>query len=182
MLSALRSLGGCRWHLGAAAMIALSACSRDAADTNSGGSDSAGASRGAAGSPLAGTYTAADFARLRWLEGSWRGALPDGGFFHERYHFVDDSTIVMHGFADSTFTIATDSSRITLRDGTIASEGGARSVATALDSTSVSFSPERPGSNHFTWTRQSEDRWTASLRSSGQAPRMTVYRLERVKR
>lgn len=182
MLWALRSLGRRGWQVGTAAMIALSACGRDGADAKPGGADPDGAGRPAAGSPLAGTYALADFERLRWLEGNWRGALPDGGFFHERYHFVDDSTIVMHSFSDSTFTVVTDSSRITLRDGTVANEGGARSVATALDSSSVSFSPERPGSNHFTWTRESADRWTASLRSSGQAPRMTVYRLERVKR
>jgi len=108
--------------------------------------------------------------------------MPTGGYFYERYQFVDDSTIVMYGYADSTFTAATDTSRITLRGSTVRHDGSARSVATALDSQSVSFSPERPGSNHFTWTRESDDRWTASLRSGGQAPRITVYRLERITR
>lgn len=182
MLSALHSFEARRWQVAAAAMIALSACSRDDAGANAGAAESAGAAQPAAESPLAGTYTPADFAHLRWLEGSWRGTMPSGGFFYERYHFVDDSTIVMHSYPDSSFGAPGDSSRITLRGSTVMHDGSARSVATALDSQSVSFSPERPGSNHFTWTRESGDRWTASLRSGGQAPRITVYRLERVTR
>ena len=74
-------------------------------------------------SPAAGQYTPVDFAHLGWLVGSWRGRLPDGGSFYERYRLLDDSTIAMRGYADSTFARATDSARITLRAGTVAEFG-----------------------------------------------------------
>jgi len=133
----------------------------------------------------AGRYSVQDFAQLRWLEGSWRGRLPDGGYFYERYGLVDDSTIVMHGFADSTLARATDSARITLRDGTIADEGGSsRWVATRLDSNVVDFTSAKEASNGFAWARESPDRWTATLRSTDaqRRPQTTVYRMERIGR
>ena len=167
--------------IAALVVLTLAAC---AGDKEQEPPPAAGSQRaaGQGAEPASGRYALTDFAQLRWLEGDWRGTLPDGGFFYERYRFVDDSTIVMHGFADSTFSAANDSARITLRGQTVANEGGARSVATALDSRSVSFAPTRPGSNHFTWTRDSEDAWTATLRPPGQAPRITVYKLERIGR
>lgn len=139
----------------------------------------------AAPAAQAGRYSLQDFAYLRWLEGSWRGRLPDGGYFYERYQFVDDSTIVMHGLADSTLARATDSARITLRDGMVADEGGSsRWVATRLDSNVVDFTSAKDASNGFAWARESPDRWTATLRSTDaqRRPRTTVYRMERIGR
>ncbi len=132
--------------------------------------------------PAAGRYSAQDFGQLRWLEGSWRGRLPDGGYFFERYRMRDDSTIVMHGFPDSTLTRATDSARITLRDGTIADEGSTRWVATRLDSNVVDFTSEKNASNGFSWARESQDRWKATLRSLNRErqPQTTVYQMERI--
>jgi len=161
--------------------LAIGACAGEGTPEASRPADSpATAAQSANPQPQPGRYTLADFGSLRWLEGSWRGALPDGGYFYERYHFVDDSTIVMHGFADSTFSTPNDTSRISLRGQTVASEGSSRYVATALGSRSVSFAPTRAGANHFTWSRDSENAWTATLRSAGEPPRTTVYKLERV--
>ena len=158
----------------------LGACSGGADHGASDTAHSPAAAPGAAAGPQPGRYALADFSQLRWLEGSWRGTLPDGGHFYERYRFVDDSTIVMQGFPDSTFGSANDSARITLRGQTVANEGSARSVATSLDSRNVSFAPERAGANHFTWSRDSDSTWTATLRSGGATPRTTIYKLERV--
>jgi hypothetical protein len=134
--------------------------------------------------PVAGRYTLPDFARLRWLDGSWRGRLPDGGYFYERYRVMNDSTIAMRGFPDSLFARVTDSSTIGFRGGTISSEGGSRWVVTRLDSSAVDFASERDASNNFTWVRESPDRWTATLRSVDRQGRAqtTVYPMERVRR
>ena len=134
--------------------------------------------------PVAGRYSAQDFGRLRWLEGSWRGRLPDGGYFYERYRLLDDSTIAMRAFPDSLFARVTDSSNITLRGGTVADEGGTRWVATRLDPDAVDFASEGNASNNFTWKRDSPDRWTATLRSNDAQGRQrtTVYPMERVRR
>ena len=162
--------------------LSAGACAGESTPDASRPADSpAATAQGTGPQPSPGRYTIADFGALRWLEGSWRGTLPEGGYFYERYHFIDDSTIVMHAFPDSTFSAPNDSSRITLRGQTVASEGGSRYVATSLDSRNVTFAPTRAGSNHFTWTRDSEDAWTATLRSAGQSPRTTVYKLERAR-
>jgi hypothetical protein len=127
-------------------------------------------------------YSLADFRQLGWLEGRWRGSLPNGGYFYEQYAWRDDSTIVMHSFADSTFARATDSARIVFRARVVANEGAtARWEATRLDSVSVEFIPIRGASNSFAWLRESPTRWTATLRSADREgrSRQTVYRMER---
>jgi hypothetical protein len=134
--------------------------------------------------PDAGTFTIEDFRRLRWLEGPWRGFMPDGNKFYERYRIVDDSTMVMHSFRDSTFIGPADSARITLRGGRVADEGGdgkARWVATRLDSVGVDFAPERGAKNHFSWTRESPTQWSATLRWTDDQgrPQTVVYALHK---
>lgn len=142
-------------------------------------------SGGAAAASSAKQYSLADFRQLRWLEGRWRGGLPNGDSFYEQYRWADDSTIVMHSFPDSTFARASDSARISLRNGVVANEGAtARWEATDLDSASVDFAPVRGASNSFGWVRESSTRWTATLRSTDREgrPQQTVYRMERINR
>lgn len=117
--------------------------------------------------------------QLAWLEGSWRGALPGGGYFHERYQVRDDSTMIMQGFPDSTFATPSDSSLITVRNGTLASEGKeSRYVAVRLDSTEVEFAPDRNAANGFVWSRVSPTQWRAVLTVNGAA--RTTYTLDKV--
>ena len=134
--------------------------------------------------PAAGHYSLQDFGRLRWLEGRWRGQLPDRSYFYERYHFLNDSTIGMHGFSDSTFARATDSATIALRGGTVTDAGAAAQwVATRLDSSVVDFAPVQRAYGPFSWASESPNRWTATLRSADPVrPQATVYRMERVGR
>ncbi len=119
--------------------------------------------------PTADTYAVLDFQRLRWMNGMWRGFMPDGKTFYERYRVLDDSTMVMHAFPDSTFGAPSDSSRILLRGGVVSNESGsARWVATRLDSTSVDFAPQRGAVNHFTWAQETPTQWNATLRWTDQ--------------
>jgi hypothetical protein len=128
-----------------------------------------------------GEFSPAQFAELRWLEGTWRGWLPDGGFFYERYEVASDTTIRMYAFSDSTLTQTSDSARIVLRGGRIYNEGGARWVATHIDSSGIHFAPERGASNRFTWMPENPDSWTATLSRAGQpnGPGTVVYPMER---
>lgn len=131
---------------------------------------------------VAGQYTLADFQRLRWLDGRWRGFQPDGKTFYEQYRVLNDSTIVMVGFADSTFSKATDSSRVQLRGGTVSNEGRtARWVATRLDSTGVDFAPHHGATNHFTWAQESPTAWNATLRWTDKdgRPQSVMYALHK---
>ena len=134
--------------------------------------------------PAAGKYALKDFVSLGWLVGSWQGRLPDGRSFYERYRWVDDSTIKMRSFKDDTFSKATDSSRIMLRAGTVADEGGARWLATRVDSTGVDFASEHDASNNFTWARVSRNSWKAVLNSidrNGKA-QSVIYPMQRIGR
>jgi hypothetical protein len=158
--------------------VAAVACTaeREAASTDS----ARGASTEA--QVVAGTFTIVDFQRLRWIEGRWRGFQPDGKTFFEQYRFLNDSTFVMHAFPDSAFRAPRDSSRIELRGGTVANEGGsARWVATRLDSTGVDFAPHHGATNHFTWAREDSTKWNATLRSTDQdgRPQTVVYALHK---
>lgn len=163
------------------ALVLMVACSRR---DETGALDSASVARDA--TPVAaGQYTLADFQRLRWLDGRWRGFQPDGKTFYEQYRVLNDSTIVMVGFADSTFSKASDSSRVQLRGGTVSSEGRtARWVATRLDSTGVDFAPHHGATNHFTWAQESATAWNATLRWTDKdgRPRSVVYALHRMGR
>jgi hypothetical protein len=166
------------------AVLAGVSCRNDARSGIRAGDSAAGVVQYYDAQPVAGRYAPQDFVRLRWLDGSWRGRLPDGGYFYERYRVLDDSTIAMRSFSDSLFARVTDSSSIALRHGSIANVGGDRWVATRLDSTEVDFASERNASNNFTWKRDTPDRWTATLRSNDAEgrPRTTVYPMERVRR
>jgi hypothetical protein len=110
-------------------------------------------------------YTLQDFSKLRWLEGTWRGQIPKGGYFYETYRVLDDSTIAMRGYEDSTFTRANDSANIMFRAGrVIDTSTTAAYAATRLDTSRVDFAPTEHAANHFSWVRTSPDAWTATLR------------------
>ena len=130
----------------------------------------------------AGTFSVTDFQQLRWMNGMWRGFMPDGGKFYERYRVLDDTTMVMHAFPDSTFGTPTDSSRILLRDGRVITDGGsARWVATRLDSVGVDFTPHYGAPNRFTWARESDTQWSATMRWNDEAgrPQTRTYALHK---
>lgn len=166
------------------ALVAGVSCRTEKRATGEKAQDSSALKKPTPVPPAAGKYALKDFARLGWLVGSWRGRLPDGGSFYERYRLLDDSTIKMRSFTDDTFSRATDSARITLRGGTVADEGGARWIATRLDSTGVDFASEHDASNNFTWARQSPNSWKAILNSidrRGQ-PQTVIYPMQRIGR
>lgn len=171
----------------AALLLALSAGACRSGERAAADSASAAGARNSVATRAAvpGRYAASDFNHLRWLEGSWRGALPEGGSFFETYRVVDDSTIAMYGYPDSTFRHATDSARIMLRGFTIFDEGtNLRWVATRLDSVAVRFEPEAGGSNDFMWERESADKWLATVHSRDRqgAPRTIMYPMQRIVR
>ncbi len=129
--------------------------------------------------PLA--VSTAEFAQLRWLEGSWRGSGGGVDAFFEGYRWVDDSTIRKFGFPDSTLATPSDSGDIALRGGTVRSGGPEREyVLVALDSSSVRFAPGRGAANGFEWRRTGESSWTARLTwDSAGVARERTYEMQR---
>jgi hypothetical protein len=107
---------------------------------------------------------AADLKKLRWIEGSWRGTGGGVPTFYERYHFENDSALVVEGLADETLKTVNDVSRFELKDGHFGfSSGDTGSVAVALDDVGVTFAPLGKSKNFFRWQRESENVWKAVL-------------------
>lgn len=128
--------------------------------------------------------TPEQFARLRWLEGTWQGRGADQPPFYERYRLADDSTMLMESFEDSTLARVTSSSRVELRGGQLSNVGdGARWVATQLDAGRVTFAPVEGARNTFIWRRTSADAWTATLSwpVQPQGHRERVYQMARLR-
>jgi len=161
----------------AAAFLVLAACAPDRAKQSA---DSGSGRTGDAVPSNIPRYSREDFAILRWIEGDWRGELPKGGYFYERYRFVDDSTIAMRGFEDSTFKTPNDSATIVFRDSVVTDRGPkAEWSATRLDAKGIDFAPTKGATNRFSWNRESADKWTAAILPAQGNP--TVYRMERVR-
>lgn len=126
----------------------------------------------------------AEFRRLRWIEGSWRGSGSGQAAFFERYRFADDSTLVVDSFADSTLAAVSESTRFELRGGRLGNPGNVRWVASRLDDRAVTFVPVAGARNTFTWRYDARDRWTALLHwpaSDTRPERSATYTMERVR-
>ena len=115
------------------------------------------------------TYTIRDLQALRYLEGDWRGSGYAGGPFYESYRFVNDSTIQMTAWSDSTLTTARERSEYALRNGVILTDDGGRLAS--VDSGGHHF---RRGSSAWTFRQVSPDRWTAQVGPS------TTYTMDRI--
>jgi hypothetical protein len=133
-------------------------------------------------SPSPKLITTNDLAKLRWIEGMWRGTGVDQPPFYERYKFENDSTLVVETLTDETLSKVNDTSRFELKDGHFGhSEGESGSVATALDDNSITFAPVGKG-NYFRFQRESENSWKAILNWTGKdgTPKERIYNMERI--
>jgi len=123
-----------------------------------------------------------DLKSLRWIEGTWRGTGDVEKPFFERYHFENDSTLVVESFPDETLTKVEDVTRFELKDGQFGNLGeGSRWVATELDGKSITFEPVARARNTFRWERESEKRWKAVLNwpANGNTPaKQKIYQME----
>src|SRR5688500_5754069 len=159
----------------AAALILVAGC-----ESRSGNDDDA-----AADVPIwddVATVRPADMAKLRWIEGEWRGS--GGGYdaFYERYTLDGDSVLRQYSFADSAFGQVVDSSTVRLYGDSLFSESGERRyVASALRDTSVTFAPYARALNSFTWRRTSDTTWVAILTPVDTTRPRVEYRMVRIR-
>jgi hypothetical protein len=126
--------------------------------------------------PQPGRFTLEEFRALRFIEGDWRGSGYTTPFF-ERYTFVNDSTIEMTAWTDSTFsTRAGNGSMYSYRGGEVRTRSGGALIR--IDSLGHHFSSLSARPSPWVFRRVSEDRWTATLG----ADRRTVYTMDRMRR
>jgi hypothetical protein len=158
-----------RLHRIAVASVLIYACSGDVQDEPP--EQPAQASESATQAPDTADHTTADLQALRYLEGDWRGSGYEGGPFYESYRFVNDSTIEMTAWTDSTMTAPRERSEYALRDGVIRTDDGARLVR--VDEDGHHFQGASYG---WTFRQVSSDRWTARVGPS------TVYTMDRIRK
>jgi hypothetical protein len=131
------------------------------------------------------SFTKADFEKLRWLEGTWRGTAANGqNPFFERYRFVGADKIETDSFADPTLSKVDSQSSTRFENGEILHQSGAMTwTASKLDDSLVEFAPIEKATNSFVWKKESADVWTARLagKDAQGKPTETIYRMERVK-
>jgi hypothetical protein len=128
--------------------------------------------------PRAKHVTPADLAKLRWIEGTWRGTGDIDRPFYERYRFEIDSVLLVETL-DETLSRVTGVTRYELKDGRF---GNGRAVLTALDDRSVTFSPVVEHRQPYRWQTESKDVWKAFLTvpAGGSTPATErVYTLQR---
>ena len=128
------------------------------------------------------SFTTADIAKLKWIEGTWKGMDGDKPFF-ERYRFEGDSKMIVEGFADETLTTVSDTSVFELKDGEFGHTGetGNRSAASSITADSVQFVPVGGSGNFYRFERQPRGTWRAILEwraENGKPARQKIYVME----
>ena len=126
-------------------------------------------------------FTEADVAKLKWIEGTWRGMDGDKAFY-ERYR-LEGSTLIVDGFADGTLEKINDTSRFELKNGEFGQgEGEKGSRASSITGTSVQFGPAGPGKgNYFRFEKQADGTWNAILEwppTADKPAQQKVYKME----
>ena len=129
-------------------------------------------------------FSAADFAKLRWLEGAWSGTAADESPIYARFHFASDSTLEIAYYRDDAFAQPGGTGRVYLTVGRIFHTfGPGRWGASNVDSSGVFFVPQLATHSSLAWAYQSPDAWTMTQRSGlGGHERVTVYQMRRVQR
>ena len=125
-------------------------------------------------------FTAADVAKLKWIEGTWRGMDGDKPFY-ERYKIEETAMVVESLKADGSVAGAPD--RFELKNGEFGKDDGdQRSVASEITDDYIQFVPAVPGkSNSFRFERQPNNTWRAVLDwpAKGDKPaRQKIYIME----
>jgi hypothetical protein len=124
-------------------------------------------------------FTSADVAKLRWIEGTWRGMDGDKPFY-ERYKIEENAMVVESLKEDGS--LDGEPGRFELKDGEFGkTEGDRRSAASEIGADFVQFVPAVPGKgNNFRFTKQPHG-WDALLEwpaAADKPARSKTYKME----
>jgi hypothetical protein len=127
------------------------------------------------------SFTAADVAKLKWIEGTWRGMDGDKPFF-ERYR-IEETAMVVESLKEDSSADG-EPGRFELNGGEFGKgEGEKRSAASTITADSVQFVPAVPGKgNNFRFERQTDGIWHAILEwpaTADKPTRQKIYKMER---
>ncbi len=122
-------------------------------------------------------FTAADVAKLKWIEGTWRGMDGDKPFY-ERYKIEQNAMVVESLMEDGS--VDGTPGRFELNDGQFGKgEGEVRTAASEITDTSIQFVPAGNG-NSFRFVKQPHG-WDAILEWPAKAGKLAsskTYKME----
>ena len=127
------------------------------------------------------SFTSADVAKLKWIEGTWRGMDGDNPFY-ERYR-IEGTAMIVEGLKEDGSADG-EPGRFELKNGEFGKgEGEKRSAASEITDSFIQFVPAVPGNrNSFRFERQSDGTWMAILEWPATADKPAasgkVYKME----
>ena len=129
---------------------------------SSSGGGPANAARPAAQATPGRNFTSADVAKLKWIEGTWRGMDGDKPFY-ERYR-VEETAMVVESLNEDG-SVDGEPDRFELKDGDFGKgEGEKRSAASEITDDHVQFVPAVAGKgNNFRFEKKGDGTWHAVL-------------------
>ena len=130
-------------------------------------------------------FSPADIAKLKWIEGTWRGMDGDKPFY-ERYK-LEGTTLIVEGLKEDGSADG-DPGRFELKNGEFGKgEGDRRSAASEITDKSIQFvpgstpTPAGPARNSFRFEDQRDGTWTATLEwpaTADKPARQKIYKME----
>lgn len=126
-----------------------------------------------------------DIARIKWLEGTWRGTGGGQEPFYERYKF-EGTTLAVESFADGTLEKVTDTTRYALINGEFRyTAEGRRVAASEITDDHIQFVPVVGEGNSYRFERQDEGKWRAVLEwpaAADKPAKQVIYNMEPYKK
>jgi hypothetical protein len=122
-----------------------------------------------------------DIARIKWLEGTWRGTAEGQEPFYERYHF-DGTTLSEESFADADLKTVKDTAKYVLINGEFRHTQNAKRVAASeITDDHIQFVPVVGGGNSYRFEKQPGGKWRAIIdwpATDGQPAKQVIYNME----
>ena len=126
----------------------IGGCRTDSLNSNAVAPQDANTAVGASPAQPPKSFTAADVAKLKWIEGIWRGTGENMDPRYERYTLDSDTALVLDNFGSEKMDKPVDTLRFELKDGEFGTAGtSAHWAATEItddSATFVRFAPEKP--------------------------------------
>lgn len=130
--------------------------------------------------------SAVDIARIKWLEGTWRGTGEGQEPFYEKYKF-DDTSLIVESFADASLKTVKDTTRYALVNGEFryTTRDARRIAASEITDDHIQFVPVVGAGNSYRFERQPEGKWRAVLEwaaTDDKPAKQVIYSMEPYKK
>jgi hypothetical protein len=126
----------------------LGGCRTDTLNSNAVAQPDANTAGGTSPAQPPKSFSAADVAKLRWIEGTWRGTGENMDPRYERYTLDGDTVLVLDNFGSEKMDKPVDTLRFELKDGEFGTANtSAHWAATEItddSATFLRFAPEKP--------------------------------------